>query len=108
MNFIKEKMTNLKLLFNTLDWLSASFLGITLVDIVSMFSQNPEGFKWLDGIDGIIKMLMALAGLVYFILKGVHNNKMNKLERETKRIENKMKEEQLEGMEIDNEKKSKI
>lgn len=83
------------------DKVFAGVLGFTILDIPFI------GGSILDGIDDSIKTAMAFIGLVYFILKGIHNFKMNALEVQEKKISNRMKEEELEGMEIENDKKTK-
>lgn len=99
-------MGKFKTLFNVLDGIAASFLGVALLDLFSIFTiENVVKVSAVDQIDAIIKTLMAFAGLVYFIAKGVHNNKMNKLDRETKQIENLKLREELEAMELDNDEK---
>lgn len=97
---------NTKLFFQGIDYLFATFLGITILDLLNFI--RVDLVDWMQAVDISVQYIYIIIGLVYFILKGIHNFKMNILERREKEIENLKKLEELEGMEIDNEKKSKL
>lgn len=94
-------MNNIKFMYNTIEGLFAGVLGLTLIDLIPLF-----GSDILSDVDSVVKTLMAVCGLIYFAMKGVHNYKMNTLERDSKRTENKIKLEELEALEMENEKKT--
>ena len=89
--------------YKTLEAVLISFWGLTIIDLIPFIS----GIHLFDSVDKGIKTGMAFFGLVYFILKGLHNYKMNKLERDEKRILNDKLREELESMELDNEEKKR-
>ena len=93
----------IKLSYKTIEGIFAGFWGLTIIDLLPLFSTD-----FLGSVDGVIKTLMALTGLFYFVLKGWHIHQMHKLERDAKKIDNNKKREELESMEIDNEKKTEI
>lgn len=85
-------MATIKLLWNILDIFFFSIWGLTIIDVLRI----ADGGTY-SGIDNWIKTLMALAGLIYFLITIPHKIKMQRLDR-------KLKEEQIEKLEIENDK----
>ena len=85
-------MATIKLLWNILDIFFLSIWGLTIIDILKMAEGNSYA-----NLDNWIKTLMALAGLVYFLITIPHKIKMQRLDR-------KMKEEEIEKIEYENDK----
>ena len=93
-NNIKKitKMASLKLFYGFMDVLFFSIWGLTIMDVLKLINVGTY-----SDIDNIIKTLMALAGLIYFAFSIPHKLKMQRLER-------KMKEEEIEKLERENDK----
>ena len=92
--FLKnEKMATIRLLWNILDIFFLSVWGLTIIDILKL----ADGNSYAD-LDDWIKTLMALAGLIYFLITIPHRIKMQKLDR-------KLKKKQIEKLEIENKNK---
>ncbi len=87
-----KKMAAIRLLFNILDVFFLSIWGLTIIDLLKLADGN-----YYADLDNWIKTLMALAGLIYFLITIPHKVKMQKLDR-------KLKEEQIEKLEIENKK----
>jgi len=85
-----KKMATIKLLLNMLDYFFLSIWGLTIIDILKI----ADGGTY-SSLDNWIKTLMALAGLIYFLITIPHKIRMQKLER-------KEKQEQIEKLEIEN------
>ena len=87
-----EKMATIRLLWNIFDIFFLSVWGLTIIDILKLADGNSYA-----GLDDWIKTLMALAGLIYFLITIPHKVKMQRLER-------KHKKEQIEKLENENKK----
>ena len=85
-----NKMATIKLLLNMLDIFFLSICGLTIIDILKI----ADGGTY-SSLDNWIKTLMALAGLIYFLITIPHKIRMQNLER-------KEKQEQIEKLEIEN------
>ncbi len=88
-----KKMAAIRLFFNILDVFFLSIWGLTIIDLLKLADVNTY-----TNLDDWIKTLMALAGLIYFLITIPHKVKMQKLDR-------KLKEEQIEKLEIENKNK---
>ncbi len=87
-----KKMATIRLLFNILDIFFLSIWGLTIIDLLKLTDVN-----YYANLDDWIKTLMALAGLIYFLITIPHKIKMQRLDR-------KLKEEQIEKLKIENKK----
>lgn len=83
-------MGTIKLFWNILDIFFLSIWGLTIIDILKMAEGN-----YYANLDNWIKTLMALAGLIYFLITIPHKIKMQRLDR-------KMREEEIEKIEQEN------
>ncbi len=83
-------MATIKLFWNILDVFFLSIWGLTIIDILKMAEGN-----YYANLDNWIKTLMALAGLIYFLITIPHKIKMQRLDR-------KMKKEEIEKLEQEN------
>lgn len=96
-------MANIRLFVKFFDFFFASVWGLTIMDLLKISGENP-----LESIDGWIKTLMAICGLIYFIFKIIsyifieipHKNKIQKLELQ-------LKEEELEKITRENDKQDR-
>ena len=86
-----RKMATIKFLWNILDGFFLSIWGLTIIDVLKLAEGG------YSSIDNWIKTLMALAGLIYFIITIPHKIKIQRLDR-------KLKKEQIEKLEIENKK----
>lgn len=87
-----KKMATIRLLWNILDFFFLSIWGLTIIDLLKLADGNTYA-----NLDDWIKTLMALAGLIYFLITIPHRIKIQKLDR-------KLKKEQIEKLEIENAK----
>jgi len=66
-----------------------SVWGITIIDLLAVLVGSEGGL--VSGVDNSIKLVMAIAGAIYFIAKGLielpHKYKMQKLDLEKKKRE---------------------
>lgn len=68
-------MNELKDLFNYLDYVVATFWGITVYDILPQIGTG----ELINSIDGVIKTLFALVGLIYAVARLVTYIVMSRL-----------------------------
>ena len=87
-------MATMKLFLKIVDMFMGGILGLIILDLIKV---NIEAYS---NISTIIKMLAALAGLIYFILSIPHKIKTQRADRKLKRL-------QIEQLEIDNKNKKK-
>lgn len=87
-------MALIKYIFKFVDWSFGMYLGITAIDFFKDYAQND--FSITDVVDARLKLVYMIVGLIYFILRGIHEIKMRKLDREEKRLRNKMLNEDFE------------
>lgn len=97
-------MTKIKAIINFLDTVFLSFWGLTIFEILSFVDLD-----FFNTIDNSIKTIMALLGCLYFLVslpykvkKLNHEKKMNDHQREMNTIERKIKLEELEKLEYEN------
>ena len=84
-----ELMAAAKWIYNTINAILVSIWGLTLIDLIAV-GVGSNSFV-VSGVDTWIKLIMAIAGAIYFIAKGIielpHKYKMQKLELMKKRRE---------------------
>jgi hypothetical protein len=85
-------MANMKLIFKIFDVFFMSIWGLTVVDLIKVTSQT----EILLNIDTKIKTIMALVGLIYFLIQIPHKLKTQKQDRI-------LKEEQIKKIKRENE-----
>ena len=96
-------MATIKYLFRFLDTTFAVFIGVNFIDLVSNDTSTLD--DTFSAIDSQIKIVMAVAGIFYYVVNGVHKFHMNKLERHEKKLKNKQLEEELDMKEWENDNK---
>jgi len=96
-------MATIKYLFRFLDTTFAVFIGVNFIDLVSSDTSTLD--DTFSAIDSQIKIVMAVAGIFYYVVNGVHKFHMNKLERHEKKLKNKQLEEELDMKEWENDNK---
>lgn len=85
-------MQTIKEIFNFLDFTLITFWGFNTIEVLGYISTN--GFAAsLSTVDNVIKVLFALAGFVFFLIKIHHFYHKSKLERaklkeEVEKLEN--------------------
>lgn len=99
-------MQTIKNVFQFIEGIAATFWGLTVIDYLAIY--EPLQFSFKEFLNSSVQSLYIVVGLIYFILNGVYRHQMKQLEREEKRIKNLKLQEELESMEIDNEKKNTI
>lgn len=70
-------MAELKIFFKIVNWMFVSMWGLTVIDLI-----NAANVNFYSSIDNWIKTLMAIAGLIYFLVSIPHKLKKQKLDRE--------------------------
>lgn len=89
---IQQEMASLRLFFKFMDVLFISVWGLTIMDLFQV--SNIAAYS---SIDNWIKTLMAVLGLIYLVISIPHKIKMQRLDR-------RKKQEEIEKLEIENEK----
>lgn len=83
----------MKLIFKIFDIFFVSIWGLTIMDLIKITTKSEA----LLNIDTTIKTIMAIVGLIYFLIQIPHKIKMQKLDRE-------FKEKEIEKIKRENEK----
>lgn len=96
-------MATIKYLFKFLDTTFAVFIGVNFIDFFSQDTSTLDNS--FDAVDDKIKIIMAIAGTLYYVVNGIHKYHMNKLYREEKKLLNKKLEEELDMKEWENDNK---
>ena len=65
--------------FNFLDYIVATFWGITLIEIIPIIVSNGITTGIMSNLSELIKILFAVAGLIYLIFRLVHFIRMSKI-----------------------------
>lgn len=80
-------MQQIKEFLNFLDVLVGTFWSITLLDLYPLLMTGQLTNTALSSISGFVNLLLAIAGLVYLVLRIIHFFRMSKLNIEFKRQE---------------------
>ena len=72
-------MQQLKDFFNFIDYIVATFWGITLVEIVPVLAANGIMHGLMSSVSELISTLFAFAGLVYLVVRLIHYIRMSKI-----------------------------
>jgi uncharacterized membrane protein len=85
-------MQHLKDFFNFIDYIVATFWGITLVEIVPVLASNGIMHGLMSSFSELISTLFAFAGLIYLVVRLIHYIRMSKInvairKEELKKIE---------------------
>lgn len=78
-------MQQIKDFLNFLDLLVGTFWSVTMMDVLPIIFSGQIGTQLLGSISGIVNLLLAIAGLVYLIVRLVHFVRMSKLIIESKK-----------------------
>jgi hypothetical protein len=97
-------MQTIKTIFQFIEGVVATFWGLTIIDYFAV--PKPINYNLQDIISSGVQSLYIVVGLIYFILNGIYRHQTKQLEREEKRLKNLKLQEEVESMEIDNEKKN--
>ena len=103
MIYIRNDMPTIRALFHFFDWVAGLFLGLTIIDMLSLFQDKLVDFSEIK--NPSLQYIYILVGLGYFILNGYNNYQAKKLEREHKRLENEKLKEEIEMQSFENEEK---
>lgn len=80
-------MQQIKEFLNFLDILVGTFWSITLLDLYPLLMTGQLTNAALSSISGFVNLLLAVAGLIYLVLRIIHFFRMSKLHIEYKRQE---------------------
>jgi hypothetical protein len=80
-------------LFLFLDTFFGGWLGLTMIQLY--VDTSSALLPMAERIDKNIQIGFTLIGMAYFILKGIDDYKMRKLERQEKHLQNQLLEEEL-------------
>lgn len=83
-------MAELKIFLKIVNWMFISMWGLNVIDLTKQLDVN-----FYSSVDNWIKLLMAIAGLIYFLISIPHKMKKQKLDREKLRKE-------IEALDIEN------
>lgn len=86
-------MVAIKYVYQAINAVFVLVWGFTIIEVMPLVTiANIKNLEMFNGIDNIVKTIMAVAGLVYFVYRfwehafvtTPHKKKMNKLEQELK------------------------
>lgn len=78
-------MQQIKDFLNFLDFIVGTYWSITMMDVLPLvFSGNIQK-ELLSSISGLVNLLLAIAGLVYLVVRLIHFVRMSKLLIESKK-----------------------
>lgn len=80
-------MQQIKDFLNVLDLIVGTFWGLTVMDLYPLLMTGQVNFSMLSNISTFVNLLVAIAGLVYLIVRTIHFIRMSKLHIEFKRQE---------------------
>ena len=80
-------MQQVKDFINFLDYIVATFWGFTLVEIIPVVVTGGLFPNMLSSISDFIKVLFAIAGLIYLIVRLIHFVRMSKINLEIRKEE---------------------
>ena len=80
-------MQQVKDFINFLDYIVATFWGFTLVEIIPAVVTGGLFPNMLSSISDFIKVLFAIAGLIYLIVRLIHFVRMSKINLEIRKEE---------------------
>jgi len=78
-------MQQVKDFLNFLDFLVGTFWSITVMDILPYVFSGQIGTQLLGSVSGVVNLLLAIAGLVYLVVRLIHFIRMSKLHIESKK-----------------------
>jgi hypothetical protein len=80
-------MQQIKDFLNFLDILVGTFWSITLLDLYPLLITGQLTNNAMSSISGFVNLLLAIAGLIYLVLRIIHFFRMSKLNLEYKKQE---------------------
>jgi hypothetical protein len=89
-------MQQVREFLNFLDYIVATFWGITVVEVIPILASNGLSFEILGSLSDLIKFLFSIAGLVYLVFRIIHYVRISKInvlirQQELKKLENENK-----------------
>ena len=78
-------MQQIKDFLNFLDILVGTFWSFTLMDVLPIVFSGQIGTQLLSSASGIVNLLLAIAGLIYLVVRLIHFIRMSKLHIESKK-----------------------
>jgi len=78
-------MQQIKDFLNLLDFIVGTYWSITMMDILPLIFSGQITSQILSSVSGVVNLLLAIAGLVYLIVRLVHFIRMSKLHIESKK-----------------------
>lgn len=80
-------MQQVKDFLNFLDVIVGTFWGFTMIEIIPIFFSGQITNTLLSSASGIVNLLLAIAGLIYLVLRIRHFFRMSKLHFEYRKEE---------------------
>lgn len=78
-------MQQVKDFLNLLDFIVGTYWSITMMDVLPMLFSGQIQTSMLSNISGFVNLLLAIAGLIYLVVRLVHFVRMSKLHIESKK-----------------------
>lgn len=78
-------MQQIKDFLNFLDFLVGTFWSFTMMDILPIVFSGQITSQLLSSVSGIVNLLLAIAGLIYLVVRLIHFIRMSKLHIESKK-----------------------
>jgi len=80
-------MQQIKDFLNFLDVLVGTFWSFTMMDIIPIIFSGQIASQLLSSVSGVVNLLLAIAGLVYLVVRLIHFIRMSKLHIQMKKEE---------------------
>jgi len=78
-------MQQIKDFLNVLDFLVGTYWSITMLDVLPIIFSGQISTQILSSVSGVVNLLLAIAGLIYLVVRLIHFIKMSKLHIESKK-----------------------
>jgi hypothetical protein len=80
-------MHQVKEFLNFLDYIVATFWGITVVEVVPILATNGLSIDIMTSLSDLVKFLFSIAGLIYLVFRLIHFIRMSKINIEIRKEE---------------------
>jgi uncharacterized membrane protein YecN with MAPEG domain len=72
-------MQQIREFLNFLDYIVATFWGITVVELIPILASNGLSLDIMTSLSDLIKLLFSVAGLIYLFFRIIHYVRMSKI-----------------------------
>lgn len=80
-------MQQIKDFLNFLDYIVATFWGFTVIEIMPLLTSGSASFTLLNSVSELVKVLFAIAGLIYLVVRLIHFIRISKINLEFRKEE---------------------